>query len=136
MDAVLTAGVPHVLRRVIGRRVVYGQDDCALWCADIVRAATGFDPAADLRGTYSDFAQCRSLIMMAGGLHALVAKRMNHPALRSCGADASEAVAVLHVEGVTLCAYLRDGRATLRVNSGLRLVDCFRIVEAWTWSRL
>lgn len=135
MDAVLTAGVPDILRRAIGRRMVYGQDDCALWCADIVQAATGYDPAADLRGTYADFAACRAMIMTAGGLHALIAPRMAHPSLVSCAADAPEAVGVVVAAGRSLCAYLRDGRATIRVARGLRVVESFRLVEGWTWFR-
>lgn len=31
----------------------WGQHDCALFAAGAIKAMTGFDPAADLRGTYS-----------------------------------------------------------------------------------
>ena len=30
----------------------WGRDDCALWCADIVRKVCGYDPARDFRGHY------------------------------------------------------------------------------------
>jgi hypothetical protein len=36
-----------------GRNVMeWGKDDCALWCADIVRDALGYDPAREYRGRY------------------------------------------------------------------------------------
>ena len=31
---------------------VFGQSDCCLWPADVVRAVTGFDPARRMRGQY------------------------------------------------------------------------------------
>lgn len=39
---------------VEGRAYAYGQHDCMLHAASAVLAMTGVDPAADVRGTYSD----------------------------------------------------------------------------------
>lgn len=32
--------------------MAWGQDDCALWVANILRSALGFDPAVNFRGRY------------------------------------------------------------------------------------
>ena len=44
----------RAMDRACAAEVRWGVDDCALWVADIVRAATGHDPAASFRGRYSD----------------------------------------------------------------------------------
>lgn len=58
MDANLTrerlaAAVGAGLDRAHGE-VRWGADDCALWVADILRDALGYDPAARWRGGYAD----------------------------------------------------------------------------------
>jgi hypothetical protein len=58
------------------RPFAWGSQDCALVAADGVIAVTGFDPAADLRGTYSTAAAATRVIEAHGGLAALAAARM------------------------------------------------------------
>ena len=38
-----------------GRPFAWGSNDCCLFAADWIRTATGYDPAAKVRGTYSTF---------------------------------------------------------------------------------
>lgn len=44
----------RAMDRACAAEVRWGVDDCALWVADIIRAALGFDPAARFRGCYVD----------------------------------------------------------------------------------
>jgi len=53
------------------RPFAWGALDCALWGADCVHAVTGTDPAADLRGTYSDAAGAARVVARLGGLRAI-----------------------------------------------------------------
>ncbi len=52
----------------------WGVFDCCLLAADSVEALTGFDPAAGLRGTYSDEEGARKILAREGGLAALVGR--------------------------------------------------------------
>jgi hypothetical protein len=115
---------------------VWGQSDCALWCADAVRHETGFDPAADLRGTYSTELECRRIVKSAGGLVALIAPRMMHPQLcpmvpPSPGIRPPDGVAILRADGQTICGLIVDGRAATRRGGAVRLHDDFQILRGW-----
>ncbi len=50
----------------------WGANDCCLFAADWVALATGKDPAADLRGTYSTALSAQRIVADAGGLAQLV----------------------------------------------------------------
>lgn len=50
------------IERADGVMPAWGSDDCVLWVADILRAATGRDPAADFRGRYSSKEEAYGLI--------------------------------------------------------------------------
>lgn len=72
---------------------VWGQSDCALLIADWAVANGHPDPAAHLRGTYDTEDACRSLLVAAGGLSAVVAdcaariglKALHEPAFGAVG---------------------------------------------------
>lgn len=49
------------------RRFRWGQNDCILFALDCVRAITGADMAADIRGKYDSAASARDLIKTYGG---------------------------------------------------------------------
>jgi len=61
----------------------WGTHDCCLFAADAVLAQTGADPAADLRGTYTDARQALALLKSLGGL-AAVAGRGGQPVPALC----------------------------------------------------
>lgn len=111
---------------------VWGQNDCALWCASAVARGTGYDPAADLRGRYASWWGHRQIVQAAGGLLALITPRMEGHGLRPLEGDG---VAVLRVDRRLICAVLLEGRAVLRMGQGLRVTDEFEIVRGWSWSR-
>ena len=49
-----TSRLDAVLRETANRELEYGQLDCCMFCANVVLALTGFDPAHDLRGQYDN----------------------------------------------------------------------------------
>jgi hypothetical protein len=49
----------------------WGRNDCCLFAADAVLAIAGTDPAADLRGRYSDALGAMRLVEDQGGLRAI-----------------------------------------------------------------
>ncbi|WP_147127819.1 DUF6950 family protein [Shimia ponticola] len=110
----------------------WGSNDCALWCASAVEHETGFDPAINLRGTYASRFACRQMIMAAGGLVALIVPRMVHPMIGDLDGDG---VAVLHLDGQTLCGLIVDGRAVVKGQRGLRIADDFSILRGWSCRR-
>ena len=113
-----------------------GRDDCALWCGDLVRRATGYDPAADLRGTYDSWFGCRRVVLQAGGMLRLIEPRMDHPALVSTSGD-RDGVALIRSGGRILCGILQSGRAVLRrEGGGIVLPDDAKIMRSWSWYKL
>ncbi|MER8532125.1 hypothetical protein NKH61_05135 [Mesorhizobium sp. M1005] len=53
-----------------------GGEDCTTYCAAWVFEATGKDPAADLRGTYSTYEDAEAVLQAAGGVESLVAAKL------------------------------------------------------------
>lgn len=111
---------------------VWGRNDCALWCAAAVAEGTGYDPGAELRGTYNSWWEHRQIVQRAGGLLALITPRMQGHGLRALE---REGVAVIRCDGRMICAVILEGRAVLRMARGLRVVDGFELIRGWSWSR-
>ena len=63
----------NFLQRYTDRPFAWGADDCSLFLADWWQEIHGVDPAAHLRGTYSDEAGKAAIVMAAGGIVNLVA---------------------------------------------------------------
>lgn len=55
------------------RPFAWGAQDCVLCAADCVLACTGEDPAAEVRGSYSDAAGAAAVLRARGGLEAIAA---------------------------------------------------------------
>lgn len=111
----------------------WGRNDCALWCASAVAHETGFDPASDLRGTYASWFECRQIVIAAGGLGSLIAPRMARGGL--CDLD-GDGVAILTLDKRQLCGLILDGRAVVKLESGLRVADEFTVIRGWSCLRL
>lgn len=126
MDAVVSA---H-LHETLDQPFVWGQSDCAMWCAGLVKRATGRDPAADLRGTYASRFEYRAIAIREGGLLAMARKRMAF--LHPLGATG---VALIRLDGTRMFAVIAGGRAVVRTDAGHRIVDTPRVIEGWSWSR-
>lgn len=58
------------------RPFAWGQHDCLLWAASCVYAITGYDPAADLRGTYSTALEGMRIMDEAGGIRKLIERQL------------------------------------------------------------
>lgn len=88
------------------RPLAWGSQDCVLFAADCVDACTGVDPAAGMRGTYSDAASAARLVQEMGGLAAIAAAH--------CGPEVVPALAQIGDVGLVL----NDGRECLAVCIG------------------
>lgn len=71
----------HFIQDRTHQTFAYGRHDCGLLVADWVRAATGTDPAADLRGRYRSVAGSVAVVRRAGhaDLTELVTARLGPP---------------------------------------------------------
>lgn len=57
----------------------WGRHDCCLWAADAVHALLAQDPAAELRGTYTDAMGAGRLVRRLGGLEGLARTALGEP---------------------------------------------------------
>lgn len=132
-DDATALGLADFLRGSLSARFSWAEDNCALWAARAVECGAGYDPAADLRGSAFGWTEWRRMIMAAGGLLALIAPRMDRPGLRVLAPCDPGGVAVARVDGRAICGVVLGGRLILRQDTGLRLVDDFETLGAWTW---
>jgi hypothetical protein len=66
------------IRACLTRPFSWGEHDCALMAADIVKAMTGEDLMADLRGKYTNATGARRVIHKLGGLDVAVTERLGN----------------------------------------------------------
>lgn len=92
MDADLAASVDEAIERAVDRAcdrdMVYGQNDCTLWCADVLTPFLGCDPMAAFRGRYADPEAAQSLYGPLGLARAVahVASRAGWPRIGTADA--------------------------------------------------
>ena len=118
-------------RRV--RPFAWGSQDCALFAADCADACTGVDPAADLRGTYSDALGAARVLAELGGLSGIAAARLGPE------------VSLLLAQPGDIGLLMNDGRECFAVctgamwiapgTDGLVAVPLPRIMRAWRVSK-
>lgn len=119
----------------VARPYDWGQDNCALWVASGIAMATGFDPAANLRGRCASRFLTLRMVAQAGGLLRFVQGRMVDPVLRPMAAG-QDGAAVIRVRGsAEMCAFILGGRAVARSANGVRIYDQYDILAGWTWSK-
>jgi hypothetical protein len=68
-----------LLRARVGQPFAWGVRDCAMLAFDAALAATGQDPAPDLRGAYASAPQAFRLLRTLGGLRGMAAARFGAP---------------------------------------------------------
>lgn len=90
----------------LSKRFAWGEHDCVLFAADCIEACTGVDPAAEMRGTYSDAAGAARLVKNRGGMAAIAAAH--------CGSEVLPALAQTGDIGLVF----NDGRECLAVCGG------------------
>jgi hypothetical protein len=139
------AGILKDFLAASGRKPhVYGECDCLLWLADWVKAATGTDPAAELRGTYATEAESRAVIKAHGGVRELVGALAAKAGLVATETPGDGAIAIVRAPILNPAGNLAMGRLgaimsgdkyALRLAGarGLVVVPCrhLRLVAAW-----
>jgi hypothetical protein len=79
----------------------WGQHDCCLWAADVVQAITGIDPAAHLRGQYTDEKSALRLVRSLGGLESIASAALG-AATTARFATVGDVVLITHERITTL----------------------------------
>jgi hypothetical protein len=75
----------------------WGTTDCLMILADWIKARRGFDPAAKYRGTYSDEAGSRAILIQAGGLTRLVANTLREHGVKTTSTPLPGDIAVVRL---------------------------------------
>lgn len=109
----LEAAMQRALDRACERPMVWGVDDCALWCADILRDALGYDAAAPWRiAQYEDAAGASRALGALGLGYAL--KR----AASACGwARIDPSLARVGDLGIALLPGVDGGKVSYRTTT-------------------
>jgi hypothetical protein len=74
----LEAAVISAMVRASKSEMVWGKDDCALWCADILKEALGYDGAERFRGRYRTRIGARRVLGKGGLAGALRVSARKH----------------------------------------------------------
>lgn len=118
-----------VLAAAKTRPFTWGEHDCCLFGADVVRAQTGRDPAEKWRGTYGTASEAVRLLAELGGLDALCAM---------AGSEADPVMAGLGDVGIAAsaereCVCVHSGQCWLAVTAddGLAIVPRETVRRAW-----
>jgi hypothetical protein len=122
-EAILNAHVAEAYRATFA----WGELDCALWCADWVRKATGEDFGEDWRGRYAGREELEALLAERGYAdHAAIAdRRLSFIPLSFAG----RGDVVLHPDGPLgvcngICSYFLTAQGVTRLKTS-------RCVRAW-----
>ncbi len=131
----LEAELVKAIDRACAEPMRWGHDDCALWCADVLRAALRCDPGARFRGRYDDQAGAHRVLGKGGLGNALRTAGRAHawrridPALAQVGD-----IGVVELYGVRSCVLCRaPGRFVGRNENGVTVVPaaavqiCFKV---------
>ncbi|MEJ2803854.1 hypothetical protein WAE61_18365 [Comamonadaceae bacterium PP-2] len=108
----------------------WGTNDCAVFAADVVRAVTGEDPLAALRGQWVDLSSAARAIAAAGGLEAGL-ESMGFERLEPLYAQRGDVV-VYRGEAGDLSLAICAGDSLLSPGeAGLQRLSIARGVSAW-----
>lgn len=108
--------------------------DCAMWVADWIAAATGIDPAADLRGTYRTGPGALRQIRRWGDFETMWRVHMAVAGFVTTRAPAvGDVGVVLDAAGQTVAAIRLDGTWAAKGARGIVSED-FEMLVAWSLS--
>ena len=116
------------LRDTMRLPFVWGQCDCALWAAGAVEYATGFDPAAAMRGEYSTAREMVGILNQSGGLLNLIQINMLG---FECG-EVLDGIAVCQVGKRQFAGLLIRGAFWTKSNGGVVSDPSPEILEGWS----
>lgn len=109
--------------------------DCCALVADWVEACTGIDPAAAMRGAYSDRRGAVAIIRAAGGFAAMWRTHMTLAGFDETETPREGDVGVVRDAAGQLVAAIRfDGKWAAKTRGGLCIED-FPMVVAWSIPR-
>lgn len=118
----------------------WGVRDCLLRLADWVEFKRGCDPAADLRGTYSNMLGAARIVKDAGGMAHLIDARLSAVGIRRTTIWGRGDIAVLSIAnegtasfGNEVGALLLEGTAALFFQNGLAFprLNEVKVLAAW-----
>ena len=125
MDHVLSAA--DYIKRTGRDPMVWGVNDCACWAATFWQEATGFDPAAALRGTYGSKWDCRRVVMASGGLVTLCRQLMAGQPQGD-----GDGICVAQAQGQTVAGIMSGGRLWLKGDGMVISPADYTIFDRWT----
>jgi len=110
-------------------------NDCAMWVADWVLKVTGVDPAADLRGTYTNEVGAARQIIRWGGYVSMWRVHMATAGFNTTTfPQEGDVGVVLDAADQTISAIRFDGKWAAKTTNGI-IVEDFRMLVAWSLSR-
>ena len=111
----------------------WGRDDCALWCADIVKAGLGYDAAAAFRGRYRTRIGARRVLGRQGLAGALRTAARKHGWRRiKAGAEQTGDIGLLMLGEVPVTVICRaSGWFVARNEHGWSAVPAKHIRILW-----
>ncbi|MGE0213371.1 MAG: hypothetical protein AB7S41_16900 [Parvibaculaceae bacterium] len=111
----------------------WGTHDCALFIADWVRAETGSDPGAGVRGAYASEEEADRYLSGYGGLGMAVARGMRQAGLRMTKTVAPGDVALILAGDEVCCAIRTATRFATRLRTSLCLLplEGVRLITGW-----
>ncbi len=110
----------------------YGVNDCLIFVADVVKLLTGFDPAEDLRGTYSTLQEADEIVKANGGMSEFMSSRLGVPGTRNLLTASRGDAALLKTPYGLMAGVVDDGGqgVAVPVSNHLTLVR-FPLEKAW-----
>lgn len=113
--------------------MTWGRDDCALWCADILKAALGYDAAASFRGRYRTRIGAHRVLGHGGLPRALRMASRRHRWRRVAAADADVGDIGLAVAGNTISTVIcrKPGWFIGRSDEGWTALPAAMVKVAW-----
>jgi hypothetical protein len=136
--AALEQAVLAAMESAAAAPMVWGKDDCTLWCANIVRDAMGYDPAARFRGRYRTRRGANRALGNAGLLNAVRASARRHgwqripPALAQVGDGGMVWVQMGGRQVLATVICRARGWFVGRTERGFSAVAAERVAVAWS----
>lgn len=138
-------GWPEALHDYIdasmSRQFSYGAFDCALFCADWVRIATGVDHAAQLRGYYGSMLEAYKIVGEFGSMEKMVTTLLGRDPIHAAFAQRGDVVLMQErgelggavdmggpTEGLGICLGLHSAFAR---RTGLLMIPTLEAFAAW-----
>lgn len=119
--------------RAASEPMAWGRDDCALWCADVILEALGYDPAQSFRGRYSTQLGARRILRAGGLLGALraTARRHRWHWVKPDAAEVGDIGLIAGVAGASCVICRAPGWFVGRNEAGFTALPAVQVRMAW-----